>query len=101
MSGRPTPELLAEAQRADPSLTHCFEQAKGLKPDSSFFIDGKTSLLFRRWEHLTFVHYQLVVPKESRARILQLSHDEGDILPRAELTSWCSIISGGLGLGVM
>ena len=72
----PHADLLASAQREDASLAHCFELAKK-DQDSVFVIDHETKLLFRRWEHLSFTHYQLVVPTGSRNRILQLAHDEG------------------------
>ena len=51
---------LVEAQRNDPSLKHCFEDAE--RTGSCFVIDEKTQVLFRCWERLKFKYNQLVVP---------------------------------------
>ncbi|KAM9440555.1 uncharacterized protein Hap1MRO34_025796 [Clarias gariepinus] len=79
---RITRAKLAIAQKADPSLTHCFETAveKGEleKHPIAYFLEN--GVLMRKWSPphssngLSDV-YQVVVPQELRSEVLMLAHD--------------------------
>ena len=76
-----TPSELAEAQKADSSLSYCFKDAQEGKSatfksgSARYFVDGNTSILYRIYSREGIDTKQVVVPRSLVPTVLKLSHD--------------------------